>query len=154
MLNVITLVGCLTRDPESRTTNNGTAVGAFRIACDDGRKDPATGKDKAPLYMDCTVFGPQAKFLIDYFHKGSYIGLYGRLTSREYTNSQGFKVTAYSIICDRLEFVGSGGGNKAGANPEMPTPADNGGGIAPQVSPVSDSQNLGAFDFDSDDVPF
>ena len=103
MLNVITLVGRLTRDPELRRTNSGTSVGAFTVACDDGRKGP--NGEKQTLFMDCTVFGPQADTLMKFWRKGNLIAVYGRLVSRKYTNSQGANVTAYSINCDRIEFV-------------------------------------------------
>ena len=73
MLNVITLVGRLTRDPELRRTNSGTSVGAFTVACDDGRKGP--NGEKQTLFMDCTVFGPQADTLMNFWRKGNLIAV-------------------------------------------------------------------------------
>lgn len=147
MLNVITLVGRLTRDPELRRTNNGTSVGAFTIAVDDGRKGP--NGEKQTLFMDCSVFGPQADTLTKYWRKGNLIGVYGRLVSRKYTNSQGVNVTSYSVNCDRIEFVESAA--KMGGGAEMPAAADTG---FSQVSPVSEKQNLETIDFNEDDLPF
>lgn len=102
MLNVITLVGRLVSDPELRKTQSGTAVGSFRIACDD-RKGP--NGEKQTLFMDCTVFANQADFLVKYFRKGSLIGTYGKLASRKYTDKNGIVRDAYSVLCDRIEFV-------------------------------------------------
>ena len=146
MLNVITLVGRLTRDPELRRTNSGTSVGAFTIAVDDGRKGP--NGEKQTLFMDCTVFGPQADTLMKFWRKGNLIAVYGRLVSRKYTNNQGVNVTAYSINCDRIEFVESAA-KQNGAASEMPM--DNG---FSQVNPVSDKQNLESIDVTNDDLPF
>ena len=146
MLNVITLVGRLTRDPELRRTNSGTSVGAFTVACDDGRKGP--NGEKQTLFMDCTVFGPQADTLMKFWRKGNLIAVYGRLVSRKYTNAQGVNVTAYSINCDRIEFVESAA-KQNGAASEMPV--DNG---FSQVNPVSDKQNLESIDVTNDDLPF
>ncbi len=146
MLNVITLVGRLTRDPELRRTNSGTSVGAFTVACDDGRKD-ANG-NKQTLFMDCTVFGPQADTLMKFWRKGNLIAVYGRLVSRKYVNSQGANVTAYSINCDRIEFVESAA-KQNGASSEMPMDS----GFS-QVDPVSDKQNLESIDITNDDLPF
>ena len=146
MLNVITLVGRLTRDPELRRTNSGTSVGAFTIACDDGRKGP--NGEKQTLFMDCTVFGPQADTLMKFWRKGNLIGVYGRLVSRKYVNSQGANVTAYSVNCDRIEFVESAA-MQGGTGTEMPMDP----GFS-QVSPVSEKQNVESLDVTDDDLPF
>ena len=146
MLNVITLVGRLTRDPELRRTNSGTSVGAFTIACDDGRKAP--NGEKQTLFMDCTVFGPQADTLMKFWRKGNMIGVYGRLVSRKYVNSQGANVTAYSINCDRIEFVESAA-KQNGAPSEMPVDP----GFS-QINPVSEKQNVESLDVTDDDLPF
>ncbi len=148
MLNVITLVGRLTREPELRRTNSGTSVGAFTVACDDGRKGP--NGEKQTLFMDCTVFGPQADTLIKFFHKGNMIGVYGRLVSRKYVNSQGVNVTAYSINCDRIEFVEPASKN-GGAQAEVPVGSD-----FSQVTPSTNNgqQNLDSIDVTDDDLPF
>lgn len=146
MLNVITLVGRLTRDPELRRTNSGTSVGAFTIACDDGRKVP--NGEKQTLFMDCTVFGPQADTLMKFWRKGNMIGVYGRLVSRKYVNAQGSNITAYSINCDRIEFVESAA-KQNGAPSEMPMDP----GFS-QVNPVSEKQNVESLDVTDDDLPF
>ena len=148
MLNVITLVGRLTRDPELRRTNSGTSVGAFTVACDDGRKGP--NGEKQTLFKDCTIFGNQSDTLVKFFHKGNLIGLYGRLTSRKYVNSQGVSVTAYQIIADRIEFVESAA--KMGGDSAMPGYDD---GFQSQASPVSDKHNVESIDVPADeDLPF
>ncbi|MBO5527817.1 MAG: single-stranded DNA-binding protein [Bacilli bacterium] len=147
MLNVITLVGRLTRDPELRRTNSGTSVGAFTIAVDDSRKGP--NGEKQTLFMDCTVFGAQADTLTKFFRKGNLIAISGRLVSRKYTNSQGVNVTAYSVNVDRLEFVESAA-KMNGAAAEMPMDT----GFSSQVNNVSEKQNLDSIDVTDDDLPF
>ncbi len=147
MLNVITLVGRLTRDPEPRRTNSGTTVGAFTIACDDGRKGP--NGEKQTLYMDCSVFGPQADTLLKYWRKGNLIAVYGRLVSRRYENRQGATVTAYSINCDRIEFVESAAKMNGGTAAEAPVDS----GFSQASSPVADQQNLDSIDV-TDDLPW
>ena len=147
MLNVITLVGRLTRDPELRRTNAGTSVGAFTIACDDGRKGP--NGEKQTLFMDCTLFGGQADTLAKFFHKGNLIGVYGRLTSRKYVNNQGQNVTKYEIIADRIEFVESAA--KMGGDATVP---GEDAGFQTQASPVSEKQNTEAFDINDDGLPW
>lgn len=150
MLNSISLVGRLTRDPELRRTNSGTAVGNFTIAVDEGRKD--SNGEKMTLFMDCTIFGAQSDVLTKYFRKGNLIALCGRLVSRKYTNSQGVNVTAYSVNCDHIEFVEStaqmnaSAGGQAEQNKEQPK--------AQPTGPVSEKQNLESIDVTDDDLPF
>jgi len=148
MLNVITMVGRLTRDPEIRRTNSGTSVGGFTIACDDGRKGP--NGEKQTLFMDCNIFGAQSDTLVKFFHKGNLIGVTGRLTSRKYTNSQGQNVTAYSIVCDHIEFIESTAqmnANSGGQAQGTEKPAS-------EKQPVEDSGNLETIEVDEDSLPF
>ena len=147
MLNSISLVGRLTRDPEARRTNAGTPVGNFTIACDDGRKN-ANG-EKQTLFMDCSLFGGQVDTLVKFFRKGNLIGLCGRLVSRKYTNSQGVNVTAYYINVDHIEFVESTAqmnASNSSENAETDKPKESG--------IVSEKQNLESIDVTDDDLPF
>ena len=149
MLNVITMVGRLTRDPELRKTNSGNQVGGFTIACDDGRKGP--NGEKQTLFMDCNIFGAQSDTLVKFFRKGNLIGVTGRLTSRKYTNSQGVNVTAYNIICDHIEFIESSAkmnetaGGQAQGNEQQ---------VAAPSNAVAESGNADALNIDEDSLPF
>ena len=150
MLNSISLVGRLTRDPELRRTNSGTAVGNFTVAVDEGRKD--SNGEKMTLFMDCSLFGNQVDVLAKYFRKGNLIALCGRLVSRKYTNNQGVNVTAYSVNCDHIEFVEStaqmnaSAGGQAEQNKEQPK--------AQPTAAISEKQNLESIDVDDSDLPF
>ena len=146
MLNVITIIGRLTRDPELRRTNAGTSVGAFAIACDDSRKGP--NGERQTVFIDCTLFGKQADTLVKFFKKGSLIGVVGRLSQRKYVNRQGIEVRATEIIVDRIEFVDSAS-NRA---------TDNSGFVSDvepeNVAPSSEGRNLDTIDVVDDDLPF
>ena len=103
MLNNVTLVGRLTRDPEIRQTNNGTSVGNFTIANDYG----VLNGEKQTLFINVSLFGKQTETLAKFFAKGNLIGVTGRLTQRKYTNRDGVEVTATEIHAERIEFVDS-----------------------------------------------
>ena len=150
MLNVITMVGRLTRDPELRRTNSGTSVGSFTLACDDGRKGP--NGEKQTVFIDCALFGKQAETLMKFFHKGSLIGITGRLTQRKYTNRDNVQVTKTEIAVDRIEFVepAKDRGEDSGFTPDYP----GSNGPSSQVNPVAESQNVDAIDVTDDDLPF
>lgn len=148
MLNVITMVGRLTRDPELRMTNSGTQVGAFTIACDDGRKGP--NGERQTVFIDCTLFGKQAETLTKFFKKGNLIGLTGRLTQRKFTNRDNIQVTRTEINVDRIEFVESAKERDgAGFTPDYPSDEP-----VSQVAPVAQSKNVDAIDVTDDDLPF
>ena len=77
-INSVILTGNLTRDPELRSTSSGTHVLQFSIAVNDRVKDGGEWKDR-PNYIDCTMFGTRAESLSKFLHKGSKIGVQGKL---------------------------------------------------------------------------
>lgn len=149
MLNVVTMVGRLTRDPELRRTNSGTSVGSFTLACDDGRKGP--NGERQTVFIDCSLFGKQAETLVKFFRKGNLIGITGRLTQRKFTNRDNVQVTRTEINVDRIEFV-----EPAKERDDSGFAADYMGDNGPtsQVNPVAESKNVDAIDVTDDDLPF
>lgn len=77
-INSVILTGNLTRDPELRSTSSGTHVLQFSIAVNDRVKDGGEWKDR-PNYIDCTMFGTRAESLSKFLHKGSKVGVQGKL---------------------------------------------------------------------------
>ena len=69
MLNKIFLMGRLTRDPEMRHTQNGTAVASFSIAVDRDFKDKQSG-EKVTDFVDIVAWRSTAEFVDKYFSKG------------------------------------------------------------------------------------
>ena len=77
MLNCITIMGRLTRDPELRRTGNGIAVASFTVAVD--RDFSGTdGGEKDTDFIDCTAWRKTAVFVTKYFTKGRMIVVSGR----------------------------------------------------------------------------
>jgi single-strand DNA-binding protein len=143
------MIGRLTRDPELRRTNSGTSVGAFSIACNDGRRGP-NGEEQT-VFIDCTLFGKQAETLVKFFKKGNLIGLTGRLTQRKFVNRDNVQVTRTEITVDRIEFVEPAKErDDSGFTPDYP--GDN--GSFSQVDPVAETKNVDAIDVTDDDLPF
>jgi single-strand DNA-binding protein len=147
-LNRVVLTGNLTRDPELRTTPNGTSVCKLRVAVNSRRKDSASGEwvDK-PNYFDVTVWGAQGENCANYLSKGRPVAVDGRLEWREWEAQDGTKRQATEIIADSVQFLGSrgdnGGGN--GFQAQSDVPAD-----------TSDFQpaEAGAAASSGDDIPF
>ena len=125
MLNVIAIMGRLSRDPELRQTTTGKSVASFTIACSRGRKD-ANGKDLVD-WIPVVAWEHTAEFVCKYFEKGSLIAIDGRLQSRTYKDRDGNNRTAIEIVANNVNFAGSkstGGGSNsvpAGGSYNEPT---------------------------------
>jgi single-strand DNA-binding protein len=118
-INSVVVTGNLTRDPELRHLNSGTAVCKLRVAVNTRRKDGNEWVDK-PNYFDVTVWGAQGENCATYLSKGRPVAIQGRLEWREWQNDNGDKRQAVEIIAESVQFLGSrdgsGGGQGNGGN--------------------------------------
>ena len=103
-MNSVTLIGRLTRDPETRyTSDTQTAVTRFSIAISRGKDK--NGNDKGADFPNVTVFGKQAENCEKYLKKGRMVAVQGRLQTGSYEKN-GQKVYTTDVIADRVEFLG------------------------------------------------
>lgn len=148
MLNHIVLMGRMVADPEVRRTQTGKQVAAFRIACDRGRKD-ASGQSQADFF-DVTAWEKTGEFVGRYFGKGSLILIEGRLQSSQYTDKNGSKRTAISVVASQVHFTGE----KA----RQATPSVDEGGYSggEPAAPAQNAPPAGDYALieDDDDLPF
>lgn len=103
MLNRIILMGRLTRDPELRRTQNGTAVTSFSIAVDRDFKNKDTG-EKSTDFIDIVAWRQSAEFVCDYFSKGRMAVVEGRLQIRDWTDKDGNKRRNAEVLADNIYF--------------------------------------------------
>ena len=101
MLNHISIVGRLTRDPELRRTNAGTAVASFTIACD---RDFSQNGEKEVDFIDIVAWKHTAEFVSKYFSKGKMAIISGRLQMRSWTDKDGNKRRTAEIVADNVYF--------------------------------------------------
>lgn len=103
MLNHITIMGRLTRDPELRRTGSGVAVTSFAVAVDRdfGGKD---GGEKETDFIDCVAWRQTGEFVSKYFNKGSMIVVSGRLQIRSWTDNDGNKRRTAEVVADNCYF--------------------------------------------------
>ena len=128
MLNHITIMGRLTRDPEMRSTQSGVAVASFTLAVDRdfGGRD---GGEKQTDFIDCTAWRHTAEFVSKYFSKGRMAVVSGRLQIDNYTDNDGNKRKAAKVIADNIYFGDSKKDSTAGSQSEEAasfTPAPSG----------------------------
>ena len=102
MLNKIVVMGRLTRDPELRRTQNGTAVVSFSVACD--RDFKSQSGEKETDFIDVVAWRTTAEFVSKYFTKGRMAVVFGRLQLRDWTDRDGNKRRAAEIVADSVYF--------------------------------------------------
>lgn len=103
MLNHITVMGRLARDPELRRTQTGTAVASFTLACDRDFKDKQTG-ERVTDWIDCVAWGNTGEMVSKYFSKGRMAIVDGRLQIRDWTDKEGNKRRSAEIIVNSVYF--------------------------------------------------
>ena len=103
MINRVVLVGRLTKDPELRRTQNGTAVTSFTLAIDNRFKNE--NGDKTTSFIPCVVWNQQAENCVRFIHKGSLVGIEGRLNQRTYQNKEGNNVQVIEVMCDSVQYL-------------------------------------------------
>ena len=130
MLNVSTIMGRLTRDPELRRTDSGIAVASFSVAVD--RDRAPEGQEKETDFIDCVAWRGTAEFISKYFSKGSMIVVSGRLQIRSWTDKEGQKRRSAEIVADNVYF-GEGKKDKSNDNGYQPAPGPQYGGFTPQM---------------------
>ena len=159
MLNHITIMGRLTRDPELRRTGSGIAVASFTVAVDRdfGGRD---GGEKETDFIDCVAWRQTGEFVSKYFTKGRMIVVSGRLQIRSWTDKDGNKRRTAEVVADNVYFGdskrdgdngGSYGGNAYGGNAYSAPSGSFGGYTAPASAPASDFAML---DDDDAQLPF
>lgn len=154
-INRVMITGNLTRTPELRTTQGGTAVLTFGVAVNDRRKNPQTGEwEDYPNFVDCAIFGKRAETVAKFIDKGSKVAIEGSLRYSSW-DKDGQKRSKLEVIVSEIEFLSRQGNSKAqnGQQSQQPNNYTNQGGYGAN----SGSQQLTGGYYDdlySDPVPF
>lgn len=101
MLNHITIMGRLTKDPELRRTGTGVAVTSFTVACE---RDFGEKGQKETDFIDCVAWRGTADFVNSFFKKGNMIVVSGRLQIRSWTDKNGEKRRNAEVVADNVYF--------------------------------------------------
>ena len=139
-VNRVIIVGTLGRDPEVRTTTNGTVIAGMSVATSEVWKDKASGERKEQTeWHQISMFGRTAEIARDYLRKGSKVYLEGRLQTRKWQDKEGKDQYTTEIIANEFQMLDSrrDGGDQANT----------------QTHTQSAHANPAPADFD-DDIPF
>lgn len=135
-MNKAIILGRLTKDPETKNTQNGIALTNFTVAVDRPFKD-ANGNKQAD-FINCVAWRNTATFISKYFHKGNKILIEGSIQTRSYEDNNGAKRYAVEVLVDNAEFVESA----REANTE------------PQSAPIAPVVNIPEAEEDETGLPF
>jgi len=146
-------MGNLTRDPELRTTPNGTNVCSFSLALNRSYKNAEGGWTEATDYIDVVAWGPLGERVAQYLTKGRPALVNGRLQSRSW-EQDGAKRSKVEVVAQDVTFLGGPGGG-AGAD-------DSGSSSAPAKSSSKKAadgedvviEDIGDEPINLDDIPF
>lgn len=105
MINNVTLVGRLTRDPELRYTPQNQAVTTFSLAVN--RQFKNANGDREADFINCVIWRQQAENLANWAKKGALIGITGRIQTRNYENQQGQRVYVTEVVADSFQMLES-----------------------------------------------
>ncbi len=154
MLNHITIMGRLTRDPELRRTGSGIAVASFSLAVDRDFS-PKDGGERETDFIDCVAWRQTGEFVSKYFTKGRMAVVSGRLQIRSWTDKDGNKRRTAEVVADNVYFGdskrdGDSTGSAYGTG-GYTAPASGFGGYSAPAAPASDFAML---DDDDAQLPF
>ena len=142
-MNKVFLIGNLTRDPETRTTQSGTTVCSFTIAVN--RRMKQDGQQETDFF-NIVAWRQLGELCQKYLSKGKKCAVTGRLQTRSYEAKDGSKRTAWDIVAEEVEFlspVGQSTGHQGNA-----------GGYTEAVSKTPDAPKEGFTQVEDEELPF
>lgn len=151
MLNHITIMGRLTRDPELRYTSTGTPVASFTIACDRDFASKENG-EKETDFVDVVAWRQTGEFVSKFFTKGSMAVISGRLQIRDWQDKDGNKRKSAEVVADNVYF---GEGKRPRDGSDFNNTAPNGKSMHSAIQ-TDNSQNgmFSEIDDGEGDLPF
>jgi len=142
MLNNVSLVGRLTKDPELRYTPSNQAVATFSLAVN--RNFKSQNGEREADFINCVIWRQQAENLANRAKKGALIGTTGRIQTRSYENQQGQRVYVTEVVADNFQLLEFNKQNNQGQS-QGNSQQDLSGQATANTSPI---------DISDDDLPF
>ena len=105
MINRTVLVGRLTNDPELKYTGSGVAVATFTVAVN--RQFTNSQGEREADFIRCQMWRKAAENFCNFTHKGSLIGIDGRIQTRSYDNQQGTRVFVTEVVAENFSLLES-----------------------------------------------
>lgn len=104
MINRVILVGRITKDAEIKKTQSGISCAMFTVACDRNRKKDENSNEPTADFISCVAWRQPADFLGQYAHKGSLVGVDGRIQTRTY-EKDGQRIYMTEVVADQVRLL-------------------------------------------------
>ena len=149
MLNVATLMGRLTAEPELRYTPSNIPVTTFTLAVN--RSYAKAGTERQTDFINIVAWRSTAEFVTKYFHKGQLVAVEGQIQTRSYQDKQGINRRAFEVVASNVHFAEAKREQQGNNNFNQATPEE-------ANEPSEAYTNATADDFaeitSDDDLPF
>ena len=153
-INLVTLVGRLTREAELKYTNSGLAVCKFSLAVNRRKRSGEQWTDEVS-YFDVVLWGKQGEAIQQYLGKGKQIAVSGELRQNRW-EQDGQNRSKVEIVASNVQLLGGSGGNSGGGS------GNYGGNRSENQSSAPSNESFGGFKPASsngpenfeDDIPF
>lgn len=147
-MNLVALYGRLTRDPELKYSQGGTAncfavIAVNRPMSKEKRQQAEANGQPTADFISIKAFGKTAEMLANYFRKGNRIAVEGRISTGSYEKN-GERVYTTDVVVNRVHFIETAAENSGAAGQG----GGHGGGFAPQ------DNDAGYYPINNEDVPF
>ena len=159
MINRSVLVGRLTRDVDLRYTANGTAVATFTVAVN--RQFTNANGEREADFINCVIWRKAAENFSNFTHKGSLVGIDGRIQTRNYENQQGQRVYVTEVVVENFALLEpkSANNNHPSQNNNIPNNNHSNGPAQPTANNTAANEdpfvdNTQSIDISDDDLPF
>ena len=152
MINRVVLTGRLTRDLELKTTQGGLSVVSFTIAVN--RPFTNSNGNREADFINCVIWKKSAENLCKYTHKGSLIGIDGRLQTRSYDNNNGQKVFVTEVVVDSFSLLESKNENQTNNAGNTGNGYSNNSNVNTATAPDPFAGIGDTVDISDDDLPF
>ncbi|GAK47741.1 single-stranded DNA-binding protein [Secundilactobacillus oryzae JCM 18671] len=151
MLNNVTLTGRLGKDVELKYTESGLAVASGTLAV--SRRFQTKNGEREVDWINFVIWRKAAENFANFTHKGSLVGLEGRIQTRNYENQEGTRVYVTEVVVENFSFLEPKG---AVSNSQAQSSAPQSTGTAKQTNPKNDpfANGNSSIDISNEDLPF
>ncbi|HOE89479.1 MAG: Single-stranded DNA-binding protein [Spirochaetes bacterium ADurb.Bin315] len=150
-MNVVALVGRLTRDSELRYTQGGMAIARFSIAVNRRKRTADNRWEDEANFFDCAMFGKSAESVNQYLERGRQVSIIGELRQNRW-EQDGQSRSKVEIVVNSLQLLSSPSGQRADAQAfGQPAPRQQSDSYQQELPPI---EYGGPEQFDDDQIPF
>ena len=155
-LNVIALVGRLTRESELRYSSGGMAICSFSLAVNRRKRTADNRWEDEANFFNCTMFGKSAEGLNQYLEKGRQVSILGELRQSRW-EQDGQNRSRVEIVVNSLQLLASAGGDRSEGRrtDSQAKPQGSYAARTPSAAPQMPDMDMGGPEqFDDDQIPF